>query len=44
MHNTCNTDLADYTTHRTAQAPDPHHSTLNRVLGTKMAAEKLGLL
>ncbi len=31
MHNACNTDLADHTTHRTKPAPDPHQSTLRRM-------------
>jgi len=31
MHSACNKDLADYTTHRTAQAPAPHQSALRRM-------------
>ena len=31
MHNACNTDLADHTSHRTTPAPDPHQSTLRRM-------------
>ena len=27
MHNNCNTDLADHTTHRTTPVPDTHQST-----------------
>ena len=31
MHNACNPDLADHTTHRTTPAPDPHQSAVRRM-------------
>ena len=37
MHNACNTDLADHTTHHTNLVPDPHQSTLRRMCHLRSA-------